>query len=283
MHEIIKKSLSELQLPTSNIQIEPYKPFGDLADNFYTIRYETSEVDNLLAYYPKQWGKALLWPLPESGRKPGHGLFLIPHLSASPTDRVVDFGCGQSIFLGLCLKYLGAHSVLNIDKVPAGHHLKSWLDDNVEYLRGDIMNKELLGLDKFDIAITHPPMIPILSGDLKNTNHDIAGPTGREVLDHIITEWSTKLNHGGRFVIGQFDFLGLLAPNGKPPCTSEVLDAAGFDIEQVHTYSVPITPTIESSLNLIKSVYPKYKFEQRDKKMYHKFSVVNARLRRKSN
>jgi len=262
-----------------DFHIEPYAPFGDLAPDFYSVRNKDSAVNNFVAYCPPRWSRAFLWPLPDTGRRPGHGLFLIPHLSADSSTKGLDLGCGQSMFLGMQLHHLGAGSVTGLDKVPPGESLGSWLDEKTRYVQGDILDETVLGGDMFDVAITHPPMAPTENqeGKRTNTDHDVAGPTGREVLDFIISHWTKKLRPGGELVIGQFDFLGVMAAHGDPPCTAEVLGEAGLAIEQVHTYHVPITPTIKNALGLIRSVYPKYPFEKRGDTTYHQFSVINAR------
>lgn len=134
-----------------------------------------------------------------------------------------------------------------------------------------------LPLDKFDLAVTHPPMMPAPEG-ISQSDHDFAGPTGREILDRIIERTPNLLNSGGRLIIGQFNFLGLEQSTGDPGCTADKLADAGMTIDEIHTYRVPASQAIVNAQEQIKDIYPRHIFEEAGGQLYHRFSVVKAKL-----
>ena len=255
-------------------QIYPYDPFGVLPCKYFAIRVQGEEQDKYLMRLTDDSKDVLvIFALPVSGLKPGHGLLIGEHLEIKEGDSLFDIGTGPiSYFPILSIRRgasyaIGAEINSTSESSSKDGTIFNRLEDNISIVHSDVFSA--IGNRKFDVIVTNPPILPAspkekdVSGNVRLAGYDEAGYDGRAIIDLIISQAGNHLNQGGRLIIGQFEFQGADKAFGDGKTTFELLKEQGFEPRIAGEYEAPLTQIIKNRLDYIGKVFPRYNFVEK--------------------
>lgn len=132
---------------------------------------------------------------------------LLANLTNIPLNaKVLDMGTGSGIIAILIAAKSKAKSVVGIDIQDdmidmARRSIEINNLNNVRIEKIDIIDAPLqLGFDNFDIVVTNPPYMKVLSGDMSEAEHiNISKREVKVTLEQIIVSASKLLKFGGKF------------------------------------------------------------------------------------
>lgn len=192
--------------------------------------------------------------------------------------RILDLGCGELGIISILALMSGATDVCAIDIDPASIE---WLkkiksQNNLKKLHiscGDMMKD--LSDKKFDVIVSNPPIMPI--PNCKGKIHDSGGPDGRRYLLDILYQCHSHLSDNGTLLLLAFAFLGTCKrTNGEKSLFETALSVGFKDVRIIKSVDKEIISgsVTYQQLKYIQSIYPKYKFKQKNGKVYNTIQIM---------
>lgn len=202
--------------------------------------------------------------IPEGSPKPKSALgfieFLMKSKEAISGKRVLELGCGHHASLAHSALYCDAKKITASDISNLAIDVVSrYGNPSIEYITSDLFSNID---DEFDIILFNPPQMPMENRDKEN-KHDSPGPSGLEVIERTLIEFS-KLRKGSESMYMMiFDFLSSSSE------LSEITRKLKISVKPVYSYRRNIRPggATESNLTWIVSKYPSYNFSVDEKGM----------------
>ena len=236
-------------------EIEIYKPY----DREYTIeKINDRSFLNI---------KNVRLELNENGYIPKSGLIYdnILNKENCKNKNVLDLGCGYLGIIGMLAYLNGAQNVDLVDiDLDALKWLKKLINDNKMNLNCFYSNFFSNINNTYDMIISNPPILPMKKGKI----HDSGGLDGKKYLLEILEKSFNYLNKDGELYLTAFDYLGIDKSYNNEKCLFEIAEQMGynkFDISYSVDKIIKKGSETYNNLDYIKSIYPKYKFEENDK------------------
>ena len=237
-------------------RIYAYRPY----DNWRTLNIIEKQGKRFLKIYD------FFLEINEDNYMPKAGLLFDEILKDQCKDkRVLDLGCGQLGILGIMALHYGAKEILatDVDKKCVNWLKKIIKNNNIKkfsVVKSNMFSK-IDNKQKFDLILSNPPHMPMKKGK----KCDSGGLDGRYYIKRIITNSINYLNDGGELNMMMLDFLGIDKSYNNDESIYEFARKQGYhDMKIIYKFKRKITPgsVTYESLDYIKKVYPKYKFDE---------------------